>query len=386
MQLSVGPLSLGVEEEFLLVVPDSRKSVYRAEPVIELLADLGGRVQRELTLGQIEIGTEPAFALEALGADLRELRSRVAAAAASNGCRPVSVGVPVLDSRLRAPITPSRRYEFLMREYGHLTDGLSVCGCHVHVGIEDREEAAQVSNQVRRWLPTLTAATANSPYCQGRDTGYQSWRALLESRWPVSGPPPYLESAGHYDDLVGALVDNGTVLDPGMVYWQVRLSDHLPTLEFRISDANLTVDDTLLLAALVRALASTALSAVRAGEPAPPVSAELLRAAHWQAARYGLTGNGISLPDGVRRPGWDLFEDLVRQVRPALVESGDWPLVRPLLNRLRCHGSGAERQRRAYRRGGLTEVVDLALDRFDGERGTRLARRVSLLRAGSAVG
>ncbi|WP_143343147.1 carboxylate-amine ligase, partial [Crossiella equi] len=171
---------------------------------------------------------------------------------------------------------------------GALDDEQVCCACHVHLGIADRDQAVKVSNHLRPWLPTLIALSGNSPLWAGRDTGYASWRTITWHRWPVSGPPPVFASAAHYDDVVGELIESGAVLDRAGVYWDIRPSTHVPTLEIRVADTGATVADTVLLTALLRAAGTTVLR--DPASPPPAADPVLLRAACWRAARDGLDG------------------------------------------------------------------------------------------------
>ena len=240
------------------------------------------------------------------------------------------------------------RYGLLAREQG-------VCGCHVHIDVPDKEAAIRVSNHLRPWLPTLLALTANSPIYLGSDTGFASWRSIMWSRWPCSGPPPYFESAAHYDALVAMQIASGSIMDEGMVYWDVRPSSHLPTVEVRISDVPLTIDETVLLATLVRALVMT-----YDGSPGPKLEPEVLRAAYWLAARDGLEGNGLDVLHAKPLPMTQLIDLLINHVGDALQELGDTDRVEDTLQRLIAEGNGAVKQRKAFREGdgvvALTEV------------------------------
>ncbi|RSS83575.1 glutamate-cysteine ligase family protein [Streptomyces sp. WAC06614] len=297
----LGPLTVGVEEEFLLVDPVTRELRAEAEKVVaEAAPDLGDRVGPELTRYQVETRTDPHTRLADLADQIRSTRHALAQAAARQGLRIVSSGTPV-----------------------------------------------------------LVALSANSPYWAGRDTGYASWRTTTWGRWPVSGPPPYFESSSHFEDLVAGFLATGTVLDRGGLYWDIRPSHHLPTLEFRAADATATPDDTVLLAGIVRALTATALTAVRAGERPPRPSPELLRAACWHAARDGITGLAVDPDTGRLTPAAAQVDRLLARLRPALHDHGDSALVHTLWSRLRTEGSRAEAQRAAHhRRGHLTDVVD----------------------------
>jgi carboxylate-amine ligase len=355
------PLSLGVEEEFLVVDgPTGRVAPYAAGILDAAPPAMRDRLQPELTAAQVETVTIPHQDLRALGRDLLRCRRMVASLAARAGCAMVASGTAVLEASPPTPLTDRPRYRLMAREYGPLLDGQGVCGCHVHVGMADREEAVQVSNHLRPWLPVLQALSANSPFAAGRDSGYASWRAVTWSRWPAAGPPPYLESADHYDHLVGAMVTSGVILDAAMVYWYARPSERVPTLEVRVADVLPTGAEATLLAGLVRGLAATALADLRRGEAAPRVPDELLRAAHWRAARDGLDGDGLDPFSERLVPAWDLVDRLVERIWPALAQAGDLPLVRHLLEQVRARGSGAARQRAAYaERGLLSDVVEM---------------------------
>jgi carboxylate-amine ligase len=239
-------------------------------------------------------------------------------------------------------------------------DEQTICACHVHVGIADREQAVQVSNHLRPHLPTLIALMANSPFWDGRDSGYASWRTLACSRWPVAGAPPYFSSLAHYESLVSTLLETGVLLDRASIYWDVRLSSHVPTLEIRAADVATNLDDTVLLAALVRALVAVAVARIERGESAPRLSSELLRAAYWRAARDGMDGSGIEVhTTGRLAPAVAIAQRLLEHAHSGLDHHGDYELATSGLHRLITTGGGAAHQRAAFMRSGsLADVVD----------------------------
>ncbi|MFF4648778.1 glutamate--cysteine ligase [Streptomyces sp. NPDC001380] len=354
--------TVGVEEEFLLVVPGAGRAVPYGPEVIGRAAGrfAPGRIQAELFPTQVETASVPCTALPDLRADLARLRRGIAAAAREEGCLPVACGTAVLAAAAEVDVTDDPRYRRMVHRFGPIARGQAegVCGLHVHVGIEDRDEAVQVGNGLRPWLPVLEALAANSPFRHGLDAGYASTRALVWGRWPGTGPAPLFASAKAYDDLVDALVDSGMLLDRRMVYWHARLSERYPTVEVRVADSNDDLDTVVLVAALVRGLCATLLAEVRAGRTAPAVPGELLRAAHWRAARDGLAGLGLDPLACRLRPAGDLLEDLVRRARPGLEAAGDHRAVAALLAGVLRRGGGAVRQRAAFdRRGDLRDVV-----------------------------
>jgi carboxylate-amine ligase len=350
-------LSIGVEEEFLL----AHRSAARLEPasdvVIEAAAQVGVRLFEELTTAQIETNTSACWNTQELRTELVRQRSAAAAAARSAGTRLLAAGAPVTDE-LPPPLTDSPRYQRMGREFGTLATDHGVCACHVHVGLADRETAILVSNHLRLWLPTLLALTANSAIHRGRDTGYASWRTVMWSRWPCAGPPPYFTSADHFDSVVTMLLDSGAMLDSGMIYWDVRPSVHVPTIEIRVSDVPSTVDETVLLAALVRGLVATAVRDLDTRDAARP-SAEVLRAAYWRGAHDGIRGHALD-PVTLRVTTFaERLASLVRHVSDALEERGDLHEVIALANVVLSRGNGAVRQRHALaRRGDVADVVD----------------------------
>ncbi|QMV04385.1 carboxylate-amine ligase [Streptomyces lincolnensis] len=354
------PLTVGVEEEYLLVDPVSRQVSPEAEEVVaEAACELGGRVTTEITRYQVEVRTDPHTSLADLAEQVSSLRAAVARAAERQGLRTISSGTPVLGQAAPPPLTAGPRYDRSAAVFRALDDEQSACACHIHVGVPDLATALDVSNHLRPRLPVLIALAANSPYWAGRDTGYASWRTTIWGRWPVAGPPPYFESPDHFEELVSGFLATGTVMDRGGLYWDIRPSHHVPTLEFRFADATTTAGETVLLAGLVRAMVATALQAIGSGDPAFRPQPEMLRAAYWRAARDGLAGESIDLRTGRLAPAADQVEQLLSWLEPSLRDQGDTELISTLWSRLRAHGSGAERQRAAYQRcGSAIGVVD----------------------------
>ncbi|MGC9667749.1 carboxylate-amine ligase [Planosporangium sp. 12N6] len=351
------PLTLGVEEEYLLVDVDTATATARADEVEAALDPaLRAQVSREFHASQFEVATGAHTDLAALRAELTGLRRAIATAAATVGCRLLAVGTSVVDGS-PAQVTDDPRYLRMAERFGAIADTAGLCGCHVHVGVPDRALALQVCNHLRPWLPTLQAMTANSPFYAGADTGHASWRSVLWARWPSTGPTPYFRDLAEYRSTVERMIATGVMLDEGMIYWYARPSARYPTVEVRVGDVCATPEDATLVAALIRALVATVVDDIHAGRPAPQVPDSLLAAAHWRAAHDGLEGDGVDPASATVAPTWHLVDRLVDRVEPALNRHGDQAAVSGLLDLLRQRGSGAARQRRARRDGGLREVL-----------------------------
>ena len=363
--------SVGVEEELLLVDPASGQARAVAGAVMEASggpaaspAETAGPespsevLEFELQLEQLETGTRPCGSLEELGREVRRCRSLAAEAAARVGVQVAAMGTSPM--AVEPSLTGLSRYRQMAAEFGLTAQEQLTCGCHVHVQVASDEEGTAVLDRIRPWLAPLLALSANSPFWQGRDSGYASFRYQAWGRWPCSGPTDLFGSAAAYHGVVQAMVDTGTVLDEGMIYFDARLSRHYPTIEVRVADVCLHADDAVLIAALVRALVETAARAWQAGDPASPVRTELLRLAAWRASRSGLGGQ---LADPVtNRPAaaHAVARQLVEHTRAALTDAGEFGVVEDLLAQLLARGTGAEFQRRAYGQAG--EIRDVVRD------------------------
>ena len=315
----------------------------------------GPRLVPELKEQQIELGTRVCRTLEEVAAELRHWRTRADAAAATVGARVVALAsspVPV------EPVpTSGQRYEQMVEAFGLTATEVLTCGCHVHVSVDGDEEGVAVLDRIRVWLPVLTALTANSPFWAGQDTGYASFRSQVWNRWPSAGPNAVFGSAAAYHRLVDDLVGTDTVLDEGMLYFDARLSATWPTVEVRVADVALRVEDAVLLAGLVRGLVETAAREWRAGVPAPDVRTEVVRVAGWRAGRSGLTGDLVDPRTGRPAPAAEVVAALLAHVRGALTDSGDAERVQAGLAEVLRRGTGTALQREVFAATGDPAAV-----------------------------
>ncbi len=362
--------TIGVEEEYQIIDPTTRELRSRAEYILPLAQKtLGEEVQPEAQLSQIEIATPICRTLQDVRAEIVHRRREVIAAAAKDGNRIAAAGTHPFSHWEDQQLTPKDRYQSLERDYQQLTRELVICGCHVHVGIRDREAAICVMNRARIWLAPLLALTANSPFWLGTDTGYASYRTEIWGRWPLSGIAYIFESHAEYKALVEALVATKSVEEATKIYWDVRLSERFPTIEFRVTDVCMTVDEAVMVAGLVRALARTCYEQALHDKPLITARPELLRAAQWRAARYGLDGDLMDIQALAAIPARDMVKTFLAFVRPALEDSGEWDEISSIVNETMQRGTGATRQREAYQRAGRFEdVVDLIVE--ETEKGT----------------
>lgn len=370
--------SVGVEEELLLVEPETGQPRAVAGTVLAAAAQAGAgpggqdsaggaghgggqALDFELQLQQVETNTQPCQGLDDLGREVRRCRSQAAGAAAKAGARIAALATSPV------PVAPELaghvRYQEMARAFGLTVYEQLTCGCHVHVEISSAEEGVAVLDRVGPWLAVLLALSANSPFWQGRDSSYASFRYQAWGRWPTAGPTEVFGSAGAYRQTVEQMLRTQTLLDTGMVYFDARLSERYPTVEVRIADVCLFAQDTVLVAALARGLVDTEARRWREGIPAQRTRAELLRLSAWRASRSGMNDVLISPVTGLPEPAAAVAHLLLDHVQDALEDAGDAPAVRELLAAVLARSNGATFQREAHRGpGGLAQVVSSAVE------------------------
>jgi carboxylate-amine ligase len=363
--------SVGVEEELLLVDPATGHATAVATAVIKAAetpaagppggdhddrADPAAELEFELKLEQLETGTRPCVSLDDLSREVRRCRTLAAEAAGRVGVQVAAVGTAPM--AVEPSLTLTSRYRRMAEAFGLTAQEQLTCGCHVHVQVSSAEEGIAVLDRIRPWLPPLIALSANSPFWQGQDTGYASFRYQAWGRWPSAGPTDLFGSPQAYDAVTQAMVDTGTVLDQGMIYFDARLSRHYPTVEVRVADVCLHPDDAVLIAALVRALVETAARSWRRGEPPSPVRTELLRLASWRASRSALDDHLVDPVTLRPAAAGTVTQEFLEHLRPALTDAGDFGTAKDLLDELLARGNGARIQHQAYQRA--SQVLDVA--------------------------
>lgn len=320
----------------------------------DLAAEPDTDVEHELKLEQAEIASEPRADTAELLDDLRGRRRELIDSASERGVRVAALasspypGLPTT--------TPNERYERMQRHYGLVAREQLSCGLHVHVSIESRDEGVAAIDAIRGRLPVLIALSANSPFWNGADTGYASYRRISWGRFPSAGPTATFGTPEHYDHVVEELIALGGALDTGMIYFDARLSATYPTVEIRVTDVVQDVRDSTAIAALCRAMVDTPAT----GE----VDVAVVRAASWYAARFGLSGELCDLTERRLRPAAEVVDRLLDEIGPALAAAGDRELVEAAFARRFAEGTGADLQRRDFAaRGAAADVVSAAVER-----------------------
>lgn len=344
----------GIEEEFVFLDDATLVPIGISDTDRRRIADgaTQGRVLAEYLTCQVECVTDPVRTLAEAAAQLRHLRGLLGAhAAASRTVAAASGTAFAMTGSLTVVAAP--HYDAVATHLAHITRGHEVNGLHVHVEIEDDEERVRALNRLRGWLPVLLALTGNSPFADGVDTRYASWRSVVIRRLPSSWSPPRFHDLDDYRAQIDRLVALGAIADPASLSWAARISERFPTVENRVFDAQLHPDDTLFAAALTRAIAAS-------GDLRPShVRLDQLDASLWTAARFGMDARLVDPATGEVSDARTLADTLIDAVRPALEQHDDLAFVEDRWARIHREGTGAERQRTAFLAGGIDGLREL---------------------------
>lgn len=351
--------TLGVEEELMLLDPDSLDLLHEAERAVAAVGD-PSRVRTELPASQVEIVTPVCGTLAEVAAALTETRRELLAAVAP-WARLAGAGTHAFAAP-RGPMLALPRYERLLEEYRWAIDQQLVFGLHVHVGIRGADRALAVYNALRSHLPTLAALAGNAPLHAGRDTGLASLRPKLAEMLPRQGVPPGFASLAELVAFVTWGEAGGVFPDRGDIWWEVRLHSTFGTVEIRVPDAQSTAQEAAGVAAVTAGLAVWLSERFDAGERLPVHASARIAENRWRALRHGLNGELLDLDTGEPRPARSVVGELIEAVAPAVERLGGAAELEHA--RALARANGAERQRRLASEVGVRGVVAELADLF----------------------
>jgi carboxylate-amine ligase len=264
-------------------------------------------------------------------------------------------------------ITPNERYFQLIEEMQQLARALSIYGLHVHVGVENREDAINIMNAARYFLPHILALSTSSPFWIGRDTGLKSYRSEVFKQFPRTDIPDYFGSAGEFDNYVKLLVKTKCIDNGKKIWWDVRPHPVFPTLEFRICDLPSRVDEVIAIAGLFQAIVAKLYKLLRQNMGFRLYRRALIQENKWRAVRYGLDGKLIDFGKQAEVPVRDLILELLEFIDDVVDELGSRKAIEYVHTILK-NGTSADRQLRVYKEtNDLNAVVDnLAKETLEG--------------------
>jgi carboxylate-amine ligase len=310
------PLSIGIEEEYLLVDRASRDVV--ADPPRTMMKEcealLTGQVSPEFLRSQIEVETRIYGTVGEARADLANLRATVAKVAAKYGLASLAAGTHPFATWADQKHTDAERYNVLARDLQGVARRLMTCGLHVHVGIDDDDLRIDLMNQVAYFLPHLLALSASSPFWNGQDSGLMSYRLAVFDGLPRTGLPDRFDSYGEYERFVAGLVATGLIDDASKLWWDIRPSARFPTLEMRLCDMCPSLDDAIAIAALFQCLVSRLYRLRRDNQRCRIYPRALVQENRWLAQRYGTSCELVDFGKGERIAYTDLLDEIIALV------------------------------------------------------------------------
>lgn len=357
--------SIGIEEEYQTIDPVTFD--LRSHIQTELMAQgrrvLQEKVKAELHQSVVEVGTGVCRNMAEARADITHLRRQMLDLAHQNGLLLVAGAThPFADWRVQ-DISPDERYLQVVEDMQLVARANLIFGLHVHVGIEDRETAIHLMNQVRYFLPHLLAISTNSPFWLGMNTGLKSYRCKVFDKFPRTNIPDTFTSWADYESFVNLLIRTNCIDNAKKIWWDVRPHPFFPTLEVRICDLPMRVDETLAIAALIQATVYKLWQLHARNQAWRSYSRALIMENKWRASRYGIEGSLIDFGHEVEKPERELFEEYLAFVDDVLDELGSRREVE-YIRWIMDHGTGADRQLAASERAGgdLREVVQFMVE------------------------
>jgi carboxylate-amine ligase len=352
-------LTLGIEEEYQIIDPETREL---RSYITELLEDdhmVLGEIKPELHQSIVEVGTNVCRTPDEVRNELRRLRGMVMGLAARKNLKVVAAGTHPFSSWMTQEITPLERYIGVKQDMQDLAQQLLIFGTHVHVGIEDPNFLIDAMNVSRYFIPHILCLSSSSPFWMGRHTGLKSYRSVIFRNFPRTGVPRVMRSWGDFDELMETLVATRCIPDGSKLYWDLRPHHAYPTLEFRFLDVCTRVEEAVCISALLQAIIKKLWKLRRDNMTFRVYGADLIEENKWRAVRYGMDGNLIDFGKQKECPARDLIREMLEWFIDDVVDDLGTRKEVEYAFRIMDEGSSADRQIKVFQEtGDLKAVVD----------------------------
>ena len=340
--------TLGIEEEFQILDSESLKLHSQMSKIID-----GGkvflkeRIKEEMHQSMVEMGTNVCENIGQARDEVSYLRQQIIELASKEGLEVAASGTHPYSHWSEQLITPNPRYDVLIEEMKDVARSNLIFGMHVHVCIPNREEGLQIMNVARYFLPHLYALSTNSPFWEGRETGFKSFRSKIFDKFPRTGIPPYFASVSEYDEFVNLLVKTNCIDNGKKIWWDIRLHPFYPTVEFRICDMIMTVDEVICIAALMQCIIAKLSKLHQKNQSFRSYRRILINENKWRAARWGVDAKLIDFGRQEEVAFPTLINELLEFIDDVVDELGCRTEVNYVYQMLE-QGSGADRQLKVY--------------------------------------
>jgi glutamate---cysteine ligase / carboxylate-amine ligase len=363
-QLARPSLSIGIEEEYQTVDPATRdlRSHIHAEIVQKGKTLLAERVKPEMHQSVIEIGTGVCRNIQEAKEEIRSIRRQMVNLARENGLRVAAAGTHPFSQWWQQEIYPDDRYRVIVEDMKLVARANLIFGLHVHIGVEDRETAIQIMNGARYFLPHVLALSTNSPFWLGMDSGLRSYRCKVFDKFPRTNIPDLYHSWSEFENYVNLLIRTNCIDNAKKIWWDIRPHPHFPTLEFRVCDMPMRMEESIAIAALCQAIIGKLYQLHEQNLTFRHYSRALIMENKWRAARYGLDGKLIDFGKQKEVPVRDLIREILDFVADVVEELGSTQEI-AYIHRILDEGTGADRQLRVFAEtGDLHKVVDQMIE------------------------
>ncbi len=355
--------TLGIEEEFQIIDPETRELKSHIQQILEdgksILAE---NVKAEMHQSVVEMGTGICGDIKHARREVTELRTNLSRLAIKNNLKIAASGTHPFSHWKDQKITDHPRYQEIVSDMQQVARANLIFGLHVHVGVDDRESAIHIMNAARYFLPHIFALSTNSPFWLGRNTGFKSYRSKVFDRFPRTGIPDHFGSVAEYDNYINLLVKTKCIDNAKKVWWDIRVHPFFDTLEFRICDIPMRVDETIALAALCQALVVKLYKLMKQNLGFRLYRRLLIAENKWRAARYGITGKLIDFGKQEEVEFSELSKELIEFVDDVVDELESREEIN-YINTIMQNGTGADRQLKVWKETkDLKKVVDYIIE------------------------
>lgn len=355
--------TLGIEEEYQVICPDTRELISHDQQIVSQAAKvLNDQVKAEMHQAVVEVGTNICQDIHEAREDLTHLRKSVSDIANSLGFKIGAAGTHPFTKWQTQLITPNPRYDEIVNELQDTARSNLIFGLHVHVGIEDKQLSLHLTNAMRYFLPHLYALSTNSPFWEGRNTGFKSFRSKVFDKFPRTGIPGVFQTVAEYEHYIDILIKTKCIDNPKKIWWDIRMHPFFPTLEVRICDVPMTIEETLSIAALIQALVAKLYKLRTQNLNFMLYHRALINENKWRASRYGLDGSMIDFGKECEVNTKDLMLELLDFVDDVVDELGSRKEIEHVKTMIK-NGTGADRQLAVFEETkDLTKVVDYVIE------------------------
>lgn len=351
--------TIGIEEEYQVINPNTRELISHEQKITEMAEKyLQDQVKAEMHQAVVEVGTRVCRDVSEGYEQICYLRKNVAEIAGSLGYKIAAAGTHPFSAWQTQMITPHPRYDEIITEMQDTARSNLIFGLHVHVGIEDKSMALHIANSLRYFLPHIFALSTNSPFWEGRNTGFKSFRTKVFDKFPRTGIPDHFDSLAEYEGYLNLLIKTRCIDNAKKIWWDLRVHPFYPTVEVRICDVPLTCRETIAITALIQALATKLYKMRTCNMAWISYKRPMINENKWRASRFGLDGKLIDFGKEEEVPTKDLIFEMLNFVDDVVDDLGcRWAI--DLIPQIMENGTGADRQLKVYSKNhDFKEVVD----------------------------